>query len=264
MLTARRDMPQTALPTVHYVQYLKPSPVMSYLFDCARFYGILHLRMSYQKLPNLLTIAAATFLLHSVASASTIVVDNTGVDSLGNLVAAGAAASFWTLTAEPAGATETIGSDAFRYHNPAYFADTATAAWVAPTASGNAGAGGDYTYSLTIDLTGLNPLTASISGIFGTDNDGSIFLNGNAPVATTAFAGFGSTTNFTINSGFVAGLNTIHVTMDNGGDPTAFFVQFSSATAAPLSAVPEPGAIVLTLAGLAGLALRLRSQRSVN
>ena len=208
-----------------------------------------------------LTILAAALITNSLVFAATITTENTGVNTSGTLVAAGAAASFWTLTAEPAGASETLGSDAFRFHNPAYFADTATAAWVSPTASGNAGAAGNYTYTLTIDLAGLNPATAAISGIFGTDNDGSIFLNGNAAVATTAFAAFGAPTAFTINSGFMAGLNTINVRFDNGGDPTAFFVQFNSATASPLATgVPEPGTILLLLAGIPCLAC-LRSRK---
>ena len=48
---------------------------------------------------------------------------------------------------------------------------------MAPQAGGNAGAVGIYTYDLVIDLTGLDPATASIAGTFGTDNDGSISLN---------------------------------------------------------------------------------------
>jgi hypothetical protein len=56
----------------------------------------------------------------------------------------------------------------FRYFNGAYFADTATAAWVSPQADGNAGPAGTYTYDLVIDLTGLDPATASITGNFGT------------------------------------------------------------------------------------------------
>jgi hypothetical protein len=201
----------------------------------------------------LLTMLAAA-VIPCAAIAAPIAVHNTGVNGSNVLVAAGAQASFWTLAAEPAGASEAIGSNPFRYHNPAYFADTATAAWVAPTASGNAGVGGFYTYALTFDLTGLDPTTAAISGIYGTDNDGSISLNGNAPVATTGFAAFGGTTAFSINSGFVAGLNTIDVRMNNGGDPTAFFVQFNSATASPLSSgVPEPATGLPLCLGLLGV-----------
>lgn len=207
--------------------------------------------------------------LPGLALAASIPVHNTGVNSSDVLVAPGGQASFWALSAKPAAAVETIGSNPFRF-NCCYFADTATAAWVAPQAGGNAGAAGIYTYDLVIDLTGLDPATASIAGTFGTDNDGSISLNSNAPAATTGFAAFGAPTPFTINSGFVAGLNTIHVQVDNGGDPTAFFVSFTSATAnaavsavqVPVPAVSWPALVVLAvlLAGLGSLlARRVRS-----
>ena len=192
-------------------------------------------------------------LLPAFALAATITVHNTGVNASDVLVSPGAAASFWTLSSEPAGASEAIGSNAFRF-NCCYFADTATAAWVSPGSNGSAGVGGFYVYDLVINLTGFDPATASITGTFGTDNDGSIYLNSNAPVATTCFGCFGAPTAFTINSGFVAGLNTIHVTVNNGGDPTAFFVSFTTATAGPgAGGVPEPATVLLTCVGLVGL-----------
>jgi hypothetical protein len=184
------------------------------------------------------------------AFAATITLHNTGVNSSDVLVATGAQASFWSLSAEPSGATEAIGSLPFRYHNSAYFADTPSAAWVSPGSDGNAGALGFYTYDLVFNLA--NPATASISGTFGTDNDGSISLNNNAPVATQGFSGFGAPTAFAFTSGFVAGSNTIHVKVNNGGDPTAFFVQLASVGD---GTVPEPGTVALTCAGLLGLLL---------
>ena len=204
--------------------------------------------------------------LPGLALAASIPVHNTGVNGSDVLVASGAQASFWVLSAEPGGATETIGSNPFRF-NCCYFADTATAAWVAPQASGNAGVVGVYTYNLVFDLTGLDPATASITGTFGTDNDGSISLNSSAPAATTGFGSFGAPTPFTINSGFVAGLNTIHLQVDNGGDPTAFFVSFTSATAnasAPAGPVqqvpalswPALAVLALLLAGVGSLLVR--------
>jgi hypothetical protein len=204
-----------------------------------------------------------TATLIPTAFAATITLHNTGVDSTDTLVAAGAQASFWSLSAEPGGASEAIGSLPFRFRAGSYFADTASAAWVSPGANGNAGAGGFYTYDLAFNLAGLNPATASISGIFGTDNDGSISLNNNAPVATQSFAAFGSPTSFAFNSGFVAGLNTIHVKVDNGGDPTAFFVQLSGTASVGDNTVPEPGTVVLTCAGLLGLlVIRRRTLRA--
>ena len=123
-------------------------------------------------------------------------------------------------------------------------------------------AAGIYTYDLVIDLTGLDPATAKIVGTFGTDNDGSISLNGNAPVAVTGFADFVAPTAFVIKSGFVAGLNTIHLQVNNGGDPTAFFVSFISATAngvpvqVPALSGPALAALVLLLAGMGALLAR--------
>jgi len=201
--------------------------------------------------PNLLAVLFSALLsLPGLVLAAPFTVHNTGVDSSNVLVAPGAQASFWTLSAVPPGASEAIGSLPFRYFNGAYFADTTTAAWVSPQASGNAGQGGLYTYDLVINLAGFDPATASIAGTFGTDNDGAIWLNSNAPVATTGPGAFGAPTPFTINSGFVAGLNTIHVQVNNGGDPTAFFVSFTSATASAVQ-IPVPAVSWPALAGLA-------------
>ncbi len=198
---------------------------------------------------------SAILSLPGVCTAAAIPVHNTGVNASDVLVAPGAQASFWTLAGAPAGATETLGSNPFRF-NCCYFPDTATAAWVSPQASGNAGALGIYTYDLVFDLTGLDPASAAITGTFGTDNDGSISLNSNAPVATTGFSSFGAPTPFTINSGFAAGSNTIHVQVNNGGDPTAFFVSFTSATAnvpVVVQTTPAPALSWPLLAALAAL-----------
>ena len=181
-------------------------------------------------------LCAAVLSVPVLGVAASIPVHNTGVNTSDVLVAPGAQASFWTLSAEPAGAGESIGSNPFRF-NCCYFSDTSTAAWVSPQSSGNAGTQGIYTYDLSFDLSGQDPATAVISGTFGTDNDGSISLNSGAPVATTGFAGFVSPTPFTFNSGFVAGVNTIHLAVNNGGDPTAFFVSFTSATVNPVGNV---------------------------
>jgi hypothetical protein len=196
-----------------------------------------------------------------------LVFHNTGVNPSDVLVAAGQATAFWKLSAKPAAASQALGSSPFRYRNAAYFADTATAAWVSPGSNGNAGAAGNYVYDLVVNLDGFDPASVSVAGVFGTDNDGAIWLNGDSPVSTTGFGGFGSQTAFTIDNGWIDGVNTIHVRVNNGGDPTAFFVQFNSVSArrAP-TAIPAlgPAGLMLLLATLAGIGLlRVRRQRII-
>jgi PEP-CTERM motif len=196
------------------------------------------------------------------ASALTIELHNTGVDSSDNLVSAGGVTSFWTLFSQPA---NTAGGDhPYRYFNGTYFADTADSAWVSPNANGSAGASGNYLYRLAVDLTGFNLSTVSISGIFGTDNDGDIWINDEGPSASTGFGGFGTPTDFSFDSGFVSGVNYIYVRMNNGGDPTAFHVRFGASEGdpddnGPPTEVPEPGTLMLIGLGLVGI--RLASRR---
>lgn len=195
----------------------------------------------------------------TLVEAATLTVHNTGVDAGDTVVAMGETTHFWTLAAQPAGAGLTLGANPVRFKHPSYFADTATSAWVAGTGNGVDNVVGSFAYELVVDLTGFDPDSAVISGIFGTDNDGSIALNGNAPAATTAFAGFGAPTAFTFTDGFVSGLNTLTVAFNNGGGPTAFHVQFSTATASP---VPLPGALGLLAGGIAGLGFLRRRRDS--
>lgn len=206
-----------------------------------------------------------------IAAAAPITVHNTGVDASDVVVGAGQATAFWRLLSAPIGATEAIGSNPFAYFHPAYAADSATSKWVSPNASGNAsvsgpGGPGDfsalYVYELQVDLTGFVPSSAVIAGAFATDNTGFIRLNGGPSVATSGYAGFGSLTSFILNSGFVAGVNSVQVGVYNQGNPTALRVQITSATAdAGTEDVPEPASVALVGLGVVAIATRRRFAR---
>ena len=197
---------------------------------------------------RLVAFVAALLIPASSFAQINLTVHNTGVNSSDVVVSPGAETAFWTMLSAPPAATEVVGQNAFRYNAGPYAPDSSTSAWSSMAASGNASVAGFYVYQLLVDVSGVDPATVVITGQFGTDNDGFIRVNGGANAATTTFGGFGALTNFTLNSGFVPGSNSIQVGMNNGGNPTAFRVQFSSATGSPIQVPTMPEWFFLILA----------------
>jgi len=190
-----------------------------------------------------------------LANAASVSLQNTGTDAGGTLVGVGEVTAFWALSAAPTGSSVALGSKPFRFRHPSYAADTSVSAWVSPGINGNAGASGQYVYELSFDMTGFDPATVSIQGLFSSDNDGALWLNDEPFAVTSSFAGFGVMQAFSLTDGFVPGVNVIHAMVNNGGDPTAFHVQFTSVTASP---VPLPPAAGLLAAALPALVFRRR------
>jgi hypothetical protein len=92
--------------------------------------------------------------------------------------------------------------------------------WIGPrletsASAGGASPGGDYTYRITVDLTGFDPAATEITGDWASDNSGlNIYVNGVAsgnmnPTEFTAYSSFRLTNSFT------AGLNTIDFKLNN-------------------------------------------------
>src|SRR5262249_42296190 len=90
---------------------------------------------------------------------------NTGVNNAGMALAAGAVDPHYqfTVNADSASPDAIVHNEGFPIA-PAgpWIASSAGSKWIAPRADTSAAAGGDYTYRITFDLTGLDPATAFI------------------------------------------------------------------------------------------------------
>lgn len=197
---------------------------------------------------NLLRLSglSAGLLLAASTQAATIGLSNTGVDALGVPLANGTTPDLhYSLVSAPAGAATStrVLTSADGYPVGPWLGDTVTSAWIGPNTADANGPVGNYTYRTTFDLTGLDPLTATITGRWSTDNNGiAILLNGaNTGNPGTSFTQFSEGyVSFSIASGFVAGVNTLDFQVYNGGGPTGLRVEMSGTAAV----VPEPTTVV--------------------
>lgn len=127
-----------------------------------------------------------------------------------------------------------------------------------PMDSGSGNLPGTYNYVTMFDLTGLDPSTAIITGSWASDNGANLYFNDEHKYnSVSTSSGYASLTDFTIDSGFVAGVNWLMFEVTNdpwgpypGTNPTGLLVSITSASAEP---VPEPSTLLLFGAGLAGL-----------
>ena len=160
---------------------------------------------------------------------------NTGVGAGGTLLASGAVDLHWQLIqsadATFPGPNAIVVNDA-GFPIPPWLANGPASKWLAPQASQAVGnQPGDYKYRLSFDLTGLEPSTAVISGYWTSDNGGpQVLLNGTTTGAISDgyFPALGN--RFTINTAFIAGVNTLDFVVTNGGpgiNPTGVRVELS-------------------------------------
>jgi hypothetical protein len=130
-------------------------------------------------------------------------------------------------------------------------------AWISATQDNDASdAQGFYDYTLFFDVLDAEAPGFMVEGQWAVDNEGiEIFINGD-PTGNMNTAGFASFTDFSIDSGFIGGLNTLTFRVENApssNNPTGLHVEFSR-----FGAIPEPASAVLVVVGVAGLAMRRR------
>jgi VPDSG-CTERM motif len=195
---------------------------------------------------GLAVVAALTFLLlvpaQQAHATSITTLFNTGVNATGEPLSDGTIGDphYSLITAPPSSTLDIrVRTSAGGFPIPPWVGDDSVSAWIGPNNDAQVdGPVGSYDYRITFDLSGLNPSTAFISGLWATDNEGlDILLNGqstgNKSVGFTAF------TSFSIPPGslFVSGLNTLDFLVHNDGGNTGLRVEMTG-QASPMG-VPD-------------------------
>jgi hypothetical protein len=148
---------------------------------------------------------------------------NTGVDDSHVALGDGAVDGHYQIVVNPDSAMPDAyveNSAAFPIVAGPWVANNAGSKWIGPRfdttgAAGATGAGGDYVYRTIVDLTGFDPATVTITGGWATDNEGlDILVNGQSTGLRNTTQS-GALTPFTLNSGFLAGLNVIEFKLNN-------------------------------------------------
>ena len=175
---------------------------------------------------------------------------NTGVDDLGLPLADGLADPHYVMTVAPDGTPQPATAIASP-PSPPWIQLTGSSRWIAPNDPGGVADPGPYAFETTFDLTGLDPSSAVITGLWSVDNAGSEILLNGEPTGNAQVGSFVDLTPFQISAtegdAFLAGLNTLTFVLDNlPPDPNPIGLRVEAMVA---HAVPEPSSMALLLLG---------------
>ncbi len=145
---------------------------------------------------------------------------NTGVDDDRNVLWDGAEDPHYKLVVNPDDPAVTVpvvqDSTAFPIVAGPWVANSDTSVWIGPRLETSGAAGGDYVYELEVDLTGFDPRTAFIEGLWATDNAAQLLLDG----GTTGIANtgnFDTLSPFRLEGLFLSGKNKLQFKVNNAG-----------------------------------------------
>jgi hypothetical protein len=194
------------------------------------------------------------------SAAASITLFNTGVNASGTPLAGGSADPHWSIIAGP-GITTPQSGLVLNNQLAGLYAQDPNSRWIWVNADGSGGSNSPYTFRTTFNLAGLDPTTAVITGSWGIDNLGQILLNGsNVNIGTGALSlpnvdttNFTQFHGFTLNRGFVAGLNTLDFLVTDTLNPGGLNVNSLVGSAQTGGAVPEPASLALLGIGLVGV-----------
>lgn len=191
---------------------------------------------------------------------------STGQDSSGNIISSGGVTDAnWTSTVDatydPTGATQTVFPNNADWYG-GWTPNTASSDWIArnPNVTDNGPA--PYSFFFTFDLA--DTTGASVSGSWTIDDQGTLTLNG-TQIGSLGNGNWGGLTAFSDStaSDFMAGLNTLEITMTSDDDYLEG-VDLTGTLNGDIAAAPEPATWLLMAGGL-GLGaigkLRLRKAR---
>lgn len=199
---------------------------------------------SVRRLAVVLAILGA--VLVQAAFAGSITIFNTGENN-GVALPVGKLDPHYSLISAPVGVPLTAITT---LPAPVWVPNTSTADWISP---GNSAyiywPIGTYDYRTTFSLAGFDPATARLSGMWTSDNNACIYLNGVNTQNCTPYEGFRALIPFSISSGFVSGTNTLDLMVYNGGLSTGAIMEVSGTAN---QTTPEPSTLVLLASGILG------------